>query len=65
MNVNGGIEGEPGRVHFVDLTRLRLAKSTLCSYTVHFVDVTSTAVVRSTLCTLIEADLLTLPTQRS
>jgi hypothetical protein len=62
-NVNGGIEGEHGRVHFVDLTAPGHVKSTLCSYSVHFVDVTSAGGVRSTLCTLIAADLGALPTQ--
>jgi hypothetical protein len=64
-NVNGGIEGEPGRVHNVDLTAPGRAKSTLCTYTVPFVDLTSANAVTSTLCTLIAADLLaSLPSRR-
>jgi hypothetical protein len=62
-NVNGGIEGEPGRVHFVDLTAPGRATSTLCTHTVRFVDLTTANAVTSTLCTLIAADP-DLPTQR-
>jgi hypothetical protein len=54
-NVNGGIEGEHGRVHFVDLTAPGHVKSTLCSYSVHFVDLTNENTPRSTKCTLAAA----------
>ena len=47
-----GAWGAGDCVHFVDLTALRRAKSTLCSYSVHFVDFTSADTVRSTKCTL-------------